>query len=194
MASDPAGSEPVGDRLSASVPRSTAPAGPARPILPRTSLTAGLGHFLGPGFQVSSWRLTDGPLCYHPTLDLEEGFLADMQTTIQVVCTEGLSLRDSITRDEKLKDEYFIVTTRSRRGRNPGWAVLKSTLPDRQGTIRIEWIESPEMLFCRVVNRGTGRPDLIVGDFVSYLFKRHRKRLKLITILVDKSRARRPES
>jgi hypothetical protein len=70
-----------------------------------------------------------------------------MQTTIRVTCTKGTSLRDVITKGKNLADEHFEVITRSRRGRNPGWAELRSTLPDRRGTIKIEWIDSPEMLF-----------------------------------------------
>ena len=111
----------------------------------------------------------------------------DMQTTIQIVCGKGKSLRESIERDAKLANEDFRVVTRRRVGRNPGWTTIESTYPGRQGTIRMEWIDTTNMLICRVVNRRPGSPSLIVGDFVDYLLKRHRKRLKFITIFVDKS-------
>ena len=114
-----------------------------------------------------------------------------MQTTIQVVCTKGKSLRDIIEHDDDLADDDFRVVTHRRQGRNPGWAVIESTYRGRQGTIRLEWIGSAHILVCRVVSKGSGTPNLVVGDFVDYLLRRHRERLMFITILPDATQSRR---
>ena len=145
------------------------------------------------GFRVSSWLTAHEMVCSLLMSNYNNRNPGHHANNHPSCMHGGKSLRDIIEHDDDLADDDFQVVTHRRQGRNPGWAVLKSNLPDRRGTIRLEWIDSPEILFCRVVNRGAGRPDLIVGDFVSYLFKRHRKRLKLITIFVDKSRARHRE-
>ena len=114
-----------------------------------------------------------------------------MQTTIQAICSHGKSLREAIEGDvEKTTNGDFQLVTRRRVGRNPGWATIKSKHADRQGTIRLQLIDSTDMLLCRVVNRESGRPNLIVGDFVDYLLRRHSTRVKFITILPDRTRTR----
>ena len=92
-----------------------------------------------------------------------------MQTIIQIVCKPGGSLRDEISSDSKLEDHGLLVTKEKQLGRDPGWTKIKSTFPERQGTINLEWLDSTNMLSCRVINKRTGRPNLIVGDFVDYL-------------------------
>src|SRR5205823_13450717 len=52
----------------------------------------------------------------------------------------------------------------------------------------------PKVLSCRVVNKGSGIPSLIIGDFVDYLLQRHRRRVKLITVLMSGPYGRRPKS
>jgi hypothetical protein len=37
--------------------------------------------------------------------------------------------------------------------------------------------------FVSVVNKGRGKPNLIIGDFVNYLLRRHNRRVKFITVL-----------
>jgi hypothetical protein len=39
------------------------------------------------------------------------------------------------------------------------------------------------MLVCRVVTKGASKPDELIGDFISYLFARHRRRIKAVNIL-----------
>lgn len=106
-----------------------------------------------------------------------------MQTLVQVVCTRGTSLRDRITKDKKLAD-FGLTTTKARQpGRQHGWAKLRSTEPDRFGALNIEWDGDAGILLCRVVNRGAGRPDRVLGDFVDYLFSRHRSRIEAVNII-----------
>jgi hypothetical protein len=113
-----------------------------------------------------------------------------MQTIIQVVCTPGISLRDSIAKDRRLGDDDFEVIEEKRTGRNPGWTTIKSVYPDRQGSIKIQWLDSADILLCRVINKGGGKPNLIVGDFVDYLLKRYPRRLRSVTILPGRTASR----
>jgi hypothetical protein len=109
-----------------------------------------------------------------------------MQTVIQVVCKKpSNSLRDAIINDKKLGDDEFQVKEAMRPGRSPGWTKITSTATGRQGSINIQWIDSTNMLICRVINKGDGKPNLIVGDFVDYLLRRHGRRLKFIMILPE---------
>ncbi|MFY9553749.1 MAG: hypothetical protein WAV47_03410 [Blastocatellia bacterium] len=105
-----------------------------------------------------------------------------MQTVMQVVCGKGKSLRDAIANDPRLHAYNLRILRERKPGRSPGWTKLKSTLADRRGTINIQWNASTATLMCRVVNRGAGRPHLVVGDLVDYLLDRHKRRLKLLTI------------
>jgi hypothetical protein len=49
--------------------------------------------------------------------------------------------------------------------------------------MNIQWDGATNILTCRVINRGSGRPNLIIGDFVDYLLSRYRRRIKLVTVL-----------
>lgn len=60
---------------------------------------------------------------------------------------------------------------------------MKSQVEDRRGSINVQWNAATKVLSCRVVNKGSGKPNLIIGDFVDYLLQRHRRRIKLITLL-----------
>jgi hypothetical protein len=53
----------------------------------------------------------------------------------------------------------------------------------RRGSINIQWNAATKVLSSRVVNRGAGKPNLIIGDFVDYLLQRHRRRIRLIAVL-----------
>jgi hypothetical protein len=106
-----------------------------------------------------------------------------MQTLVQVVCTPGLSVRDGIANDAKLEAHGFEVVLERKAGRSPGWTKLRSRTAGRRGSINIQWNAATKVLSCRVVNKGSGKPDLIIGDFVGYLLRRHRRRVKLITVL-----------
>lgn len=106
-----------------------------------------------------------------------------MQTLLHVYCTPGLSLREAIASDERLTKYGFDRVRSLQQGRAPGWAKFRSHREERQGSLNIEWDASSRVLQCRVVNRGTGRPHLIVGDFVDYLLARFRRRIKSILIV-----------
>jgi len=106
-----------------------------------------------------------------------------MQTLIQVVCTKGPSLRQKIANDSKLADFGLETLKEHQPGRAHGWAKVRSTEPDRQGALNIQWHGETNILLCRIVNKGAGRPHRVLGDFVDYLFKRHRKRIEAVNII-----------
>lgn len=105
-----------------------------------------------------------------------------MQTLVQVICTPGLSVRDAIANDAKLDRHNFEVLRERKAGRSPGWTKLRSHAVGRRGSINIQWNAATRVLSCRVVNKGAGKPNLIIGDFVDYMLQRHRRRVKLITV------------
>ena len=106
-----------------------------------------------------------------------------MQVLVQVVCSMGLSLRDSVCTHSKLASHNLTVTEHQRPGRQHGWAKVRSTLPDRHGAINLEWDADTSILLCRVITRGKGRPNLIIGDFVDFLLRHFRKRIRAINII-----------
>ncbi len=106
-----------------------------------------------------------------------------MQTLVQVICTSGLSVRDAIANDARLGAHNFEILLERKVGRAPGWTKLRSRAEGRRGSINIQWSSATKVLSCRVVNKGSGKPNLIIGDFVNYLLQRHRRRVQLITVL-----------
>jgi hypothetical protein len=106
-----------------------------------------------------------------------------VQTLVQVVCTSGSSVRDAIANDAKLDAHNFEVLLERKAGRSPGWTKLRSRAEGRRGSINIQWNAATRVLSCRVVNKGSGKPNLIIGDFVDYLLQRHRRRIRVITVL-----------
>ena len=106
-----------------------------------------------------------------------------MQTVVQVVCTRGRSLREAIANDRRLIRHKLSVVQEKKPGRSPGWTKVRTTEGDRSGSMNVQWDSATSILTCRVVNRGAGRPNLIIGDFVDYLLRRHRRRIKLVTVL-----------
>jgi hypothetical protein len=106
-----------------------------------------------------------------------------LQTLVQVICTPGSSVRDAIANDPKLDTHDFEVVLERKSGRFPGWTKLRSHAEGRRGSINIQWNGATKVLSCRVVNKGSGKPNLIIGDFVDYLLQRHRRRVKIITVL-----------
>ena len=106
-----------------------------------------------------------------------------MQTLVQVICNPGRSIRDAIANDAKLDAHNFEVVRERKPGRSPGWTKLKSRAPKRRGSINLQWSATTRVLLCRVVNKGAGKPNLIVGDFVDYLLQRHRRRIKIINVI-----------
>lgn len=105
-----------------------------------------------------------------------------MQTLVQVVCTPGRSLRDAIAHDPRLATRALEIVAERKAGRSPGWTKLRSIAPGRRGTINLQWNAPTRVLSCRVVNKGTGKPNRIIGDFVDYLLRRHRRRIRVISV------------
>lgn len=106
-----------------------------------------------------------------------------MQILIQVVCRPGPSLRDVIARDPRIEYHLLTVVSSKRQTRPHGWAKVRSTEPDRRGALNLEWDADTKVLICRVVTRGKGKPNLIIGDFIDYLLKRHSRRIEAINII-----------
>lgn len=106
-----------------------------------------------------------------------------MQTVVQVVCTHGRSLRDAIANDPRLARHDLEIIQEKKPGRSPGWTKLRTTESHRGGSMNVQWDSATSILTCRVINRGSGRPNLIIGDFVDYLLSRYRRRIKLMTVL-----------
>lgn len=105
-----------------------------------------------------------------------------MQTLIQAFCKGNLSsLRKKIANDVKLEDYNFYVLEQKNNFRSGGWLKLRAS--GINGTLNIEWDAKTKILWTRVVNKGQGKPDKIVGDFVSYLLGRHNKIIKAIHIV-----------
>ena len=92
-------------------------------------------------------------------------------------------MRDAIANDSKLTAHNFEVLLERKAGRSPGWTKLRSRAEGRRGTINIQWNAATKVLSCRVVNKGPGKPNLIIGDLVGYLLQRHRRRIRLVTVL-----------
>ncbi|MDT5293505.1 MAG: hypothetical protein QOJ76_385 [Acidobacteriota bacterium] len=106
-----------------------------------------------------------------------------MQILIQVISSGKQSLRDAIINDPKLDGYNLKVSEYMRPHRSHGWSKLHSTLPDRHGAINIQWDGASMILLCRVVTRGSGKPNLIIGDFVDYLLARFKRRIQAVNIL-----------
>ena len=105
-----------------------------------------------------------------------------MQTIVQVITTSQVSLRDKVVKDEqRLKGFGLEVEREIKSGRANGWAKLKSNrrLP---GALNLSWDAPTKTLVGRIVNRGSGRPDDLVGLFCSYLLSRFRGKITLIQI------------
>jgi hypothetical protein len=111
-----------------------------------------------------------------------------MQTILQVHASKAPSLRSSIENDRKLANHGLIILREKTPGRKPGWAKLRSTDLAKKGTINLEWDADTGILTCRIVNRATGRPDSLAGDFVSYLLARHSSRIRFLLMILDRSR------
>jgi hypothetical protein len=106
-----------------------------------------------------------------------------MQILIQVVCSKGRSLRQGIVKDRTLDKYGLSVSEEKRPGRPHGWAKVHSTSHDRHGAINIEWDAKTNVLLCRVITKGAGKPNLIIGDFVDYLLRKFARRIIAINII-----------
>jgi hypothetical protein len=107
-----------------------------------------------------------------------------VQAIVQVICSKGPSLRESIVNDDSRLDVFGPkVSGKLKSGRQKGWAKIHSTRPDRWGALNVEWDSDARILLCRVVNRKKGSPELALGDFVAYLLRYHRRRITVINIV-----------
>ena len=106
-----------------------------------------------------------------------------MTTVVHVACYGSASLRDRVVRDGRLADYELCVSRTKRPGRNPGWAKLYGADPGTRGAINLAWDGGTRTLMARIVTRGRGKPDVIVGRFVGYILGRHRRRVRSITVL-----------
>jgi hypothetical protein len=106
-----------------------------------------------------------------------------MQTLVQVVSSEKKSLRDVIAHDEKLWKYNFYIEAKQKPGRSPGWAKIHSIDPNVKGAINISWQSRVNILTCRVITKGTGKPATIIGDFIKYLLARFPRRIESIILL-----------
>jgi hypothetical protein len=88
-----------------------------------------------------------------------------------------------IVNDSKLAHFGLVTQKKHQPGRRHGWAKIRSSEADRRGALNIEWDADTSILLCRVVNRGAGRPNRVLGDFVDYLFQRWRRRIEAVNIL-----------
>lgn len=106
-----------------------------------------------------------------------------VQTLVQVVCTRGPSLREAIAKQKRMDRYGLQVTLQKRPGRQHGWAKIHSTQPGRRGALNVVWDANTSVLVCRVVTKGKGLPNRIIGDFVAYLLKRFKSRVQAINII-----------
>ncbi len=106
-----------------------------------------------------------------------------MQILIQTICTRGRSLREAIVNDPRIDRHDLEVVHQKRPGRPRGWAKLRSTRPGRHGAINLEWDADAGVLVSRLVTRARRRPDLVIGDFIDYLFARHARRIQAVNII-----------
>lgn len=106
-----------------------------------------------------------------------------MQSIIQITCYRGGSLREAIASDTHLGKYNLTVMRQKTPGRSPGWAKLHSTDPEIRGAINLEWDQATKTLLARIVTKGKNTPDRITGDFIAYLIRRHRKKIRSILLL-----------
>ncbi len=106
-----------------------------------------------------------------------------MQSIIQVTCYHGGSLREAIANDKRLEKFQLAISSQKTSGRNPGWAKLHSTDPEVPGAINLEWNPTTKTLMARVVTKGKNTPELITGEFITYLMRCQRRRIRSILLL-----------
>ena len=106
-----------------------------------------------------------------------------MQTVIQVLSNRSSSLRDLIAKDEaQLQRHNIRVGQIVKPGRPNGWTKLHHTDAAVRGALNLSWDSPTSTLTGTVVNRGKGKPDELVGAFVSYLLARFRRRIRLLQV------------
>jgi len=107
-----------------------------------------------------------------------------MQILIQVVMIDGTkSPRAFMNKDTDLPNFGLKVDSTKKVGRSDGWTKLKSSPSGAPGAINVEWDASVRILMGRVTTKGSETPDIIIGDFVRYLFARFGQSIESINII-----------
>ena len=106
-----------------------------------------------------------------------------MQTLVQVLCSNGVSLRDAVVHHPRLERYQLQVTEQKRPNRSPGWAKIHGLDREIPGAINLHWEDQAGMLICRVVTRGRSDPGIIIGYFVAFLLRHFRRRIQTITVV-----------
>jgi hypothetical protein len=88
--------------------------------------------------------------------------------------------------DSKLEDYGFKVTYQKKTTKPKGWASIKSSNKTIKGTIKLEWDSKTSILLCRIINKGKGKPDYILGNLIQYLFSQYKKYIIMINIIPQK--------
>ena len=109
-----------------------------------------------------------------------------MEQLIQVHAKRNKSLRDKILADVVgLEKAGLSVRKEKTKGRNPGWAEITSDDKSVNGTIKISWEPTTEILTCRISNMGTGKPYPILGNFINYLMEKHKTKIKFLVVVPE---------
>jgi hypothetical protein len=106
-----------------------------------------------------------------------------MQLLVQVVCTPGRSLRESIAKSARISEHGLTVSQQKKPDRSNGWMKIHSTRPDRDGAINVQWEANASILIARIVTRGKGDSSLIAGDLIAFLLRRFRRRVHSINVV-----------
>lgn len=104
------------------------------------------------------------------------------QVLVQVVTSFKESLREKIINDAKLGEYGLKVVSKKNPRRVSGWAKLHSK-NGGYGAINVQWFDDTAVLLCRVVTKGKGKPDLIIGNFIWYLLGRYPRVIESIHII-----------
>jgi hypothetical protein len=106
-----------------------------------------------------------------------------MQLLVQVVCTPGKSLRESIAKHPRITEHGLTVSQQKNPERSNGWMKIHSTRADRDGAINVQWDSNASILMARIVTRGRGDSSLIAGDLVAFLLRRFKSRVHSIIVV-----------
>lgn len=106
-----------------------------------------------------------------------------MQTIIYVFAKPAQkSLRERIVKDlnDYTFDGCWRVLMEHKKGRPKGWAKVNRT--DCYGSLNLEWDADAKTLIGRAVSRRGNHPNVLVGQFVSYLLRWQTSRISSVTV------------
>ena len=106
-----------------------------------------------------------------------------MQVVMQVIARakDQDSLRQIIISDTRLDNFGLVVSEKQNPTRSDGWSKIhtrKST-----NALNLSWDKETKTLTCRFITKSNSYPNEMVGDFVSYLIKHHKRKIKAILIV-----------